>query len=133
MKLAWSMAKGATAQPLAHEEPISDLLAQVSQELRKLGSTACTVETAIEPLLVERGQDGVVGIQGLQELDRLIQYIDGLADYVGALSQASQSLGGVDPRAARRLVKVAKLADGLSGRTIDSHSDDNDDDGFEML
>lgn len=130
MKLAWSRAKAQAAPPDEHEVPMAELLAQVSDELRKLGSTACTVESAIEPLLVERSNDGMVGVQGLQELDRLIQYIDGLADYVGALSQAAQGIGGVDPRAARRLVKVAKLADGLAGHCTAHHPEGGD---FELL
>jgi hypothetical protein len=111
--------------------PLADLLGKVSQQLRELGTTACTVESAIEPLLIERGQDGLVGIQGLQELDRLIQYIDGLADYVGALSVAAEGNGGVDPRAAQRLIKVAKLAEGLG--CVRSSDEVEHDDGFEML
>lgn len=95
--------------------PIAELLRHVATELRGLCSTAYEVESAIEPLITDRCEKGLDGMQGLQELDRLIQYVDGLAAYLGALSEACSDLGSIDPSAARKLVKVARLAEGLAG------------------
>lgn len=102
----------------AEQVPIADLLGYVSSELRKLCLAAYEVEEAVGPLITDRGQKGLEGVQGLQELDRMIQYIEGLADYLGALSEASEGLGTVDPTAARKLIKVARLAEGLAGRCL---------------
>lgn len=101
----------------AEQVPISELLQYVADELRGLCGTAYEVEEAIEPLITDRCEKGLEGIQGLQELDRLIQYVEGLAAYLGALSEACADLGSIDPTAARRLVKVAQLAEGLAGRS----------------
>jgi hypothetical protein len=102
--------------------PISVLLGYVSSELRNLCVAAFEVEEAIGPLITDRSERGLVGVQGLQELDRMIQYIEGLADYLEALSEASASLGTVDPTAARKLIKVARLAEGLAGRCVMPHA-----------
>ena len=106
----------------AEQVPIADLLGYVSSELRKLCCAAYEVEEAVGPLITDRGQKGLEGVQGLQELDRMIQYIEGLADYLGALSEASANLGTVDPTAARKLIKVARLAEGLAGRCLTPHA-----------
>jgi hypothetical protein len=102
----------------AEQVPIADLLGYVSTELRNLCLAAYEVEEAVGPLITDRGQKGLEGVQGLQELDRMIQYIEGLADYLGALAEASADLGTVDPTAARKLIKVARLAEGLAGRRL---------------
>jgi hypothetical protein len=114
----------------AEQVPIADLLGYVSSELRKLCSAAFEVEEAVGPLITDRSERGLVGVQGLQELDRMIQYIEGLADYLEALSEASVNLGTVDPTAARKLIKVARLAEGLAGRCVMPHGGGGD---FEML
>ena len=98
--------------------PIGDLLGYVSSEVRTLCEAAFEVERVVEPLITDRSEKGLMSVQGLQELDRMIQYIEVLADYLGALAEASEGLGTVDPTAARRLIKVAKLAEGLAGRCI---------------
>ena len=110
--------------------PIADLLGYVANELRQLCCAAYEVEEAVGPLITDRGQKGLEGVQGLQELDRMIQYIEGLADYLRALAEASEGLGTVDPTAARKLIKVARLAEGLAGRRIAAQTDGHD---FEML
>jgi hypothetical protein len=107
--------------------PIADLLANASQELRRLCASAYEVEAAVGALITGADPASLAEIRGLQELDRLIQHIDGLAAYIGALAEASDGLGHVDAGRARRLVKVARLADGLAGRAHQA------DDGIEML
>ena len=121
-----------TALSSADEVPIAELLAHVSDELRKLCTAAFEVEEAIEPLITDRGEKGLLSVQGLQELDRMIQTIEGLADYLGALSEACEGLGTVDPTAAQKLVKIAQLADGLAGRVMTPVCDDGGGD-VEML
>jgi hypothetical protein len=96
--------------------PVDELLRHVSDELRRLCSAAHEIEAIVAPLITDRGERGFRSLQGLQEMDRLIQHIEGLADYLGGLAEASQGLGTVDAGAARRLVKVARLAQGLAGR-----------------
>ncbi|MGF1660825.1 MAG: hypothetical protein ACFCUS_15505 [Rubrimonas sp.] len=120
----------------AHEvelAPVSELLANAGAELRGLCAAAYQVEAAVGALIETRGALGSEGLRGLQELDRLIQHIDGLADYLGALAEASGDLGEVDAGAARRLVKVARLADGLAGRRVAPGPADDLGDGVEFL
>jgi hypothetical protein len=105
----------------ADRVPIADLLGHVASELRTLCGAAYEVEEAIGPLITDRSERGLEGVQGLQELDRMIQYIEGLADYLGALAHASTGLGTVDPTDARKLIKVARLAEGLAGRRSGPH------------
>ena len=98
--------------------PISETLRHVGSELRGLCAAAYDLEKAVGALISAPGAPGGLGtdgLRGLQELDRLIQHIDGLADYLQALSRATEHLGEIDVSAARRLVKVARLADGLMG------------------
>lgn len=109
--------------------PIADLLGYVSTELRSLCEAAFKVEHAVETLVTDRGERGLLSVQGLQELDRMIQYIEGLADYLGALAEASATLGSVDPTAARKLIKVARLAEALAGRVVTQAGSDD----FEFL
>ncbi|TVQ54856.1 MAG: hypothetical protein EA355_10980 [Rhodobacteraceae bacterium] len=123
---------GALDQRLSHlsgaeAKPISELLVYVGLELRALCKAAYDVEAAVGVLITapDAQPDGAAhgrllrgeGLRGLQELDRLIQHMDGIADYLGALAEAAQDLGAVDPTAARKVLKLARLADGLAGRT----------------
>ncbi len=102
----------------ADRTPVDELLRHVAEELRRLCAAAHEIEAIVSPLITDRGEKGLQSLQGLQELDRLIQHIEGLGDYLGALAEAAEGLGAVDAGAARRLVKVARLADGLAGRLV---------------
>jgi hypothetical protein len=115
----------------ADHAPIDELLRHVSDELSRLCAAAHEIEAIVTTLITDRGERGFQSLQGLQEMDRLIQHIDGMADYLGALSKAAEGLGAVDAGAARRLVKVARLADGLAGRSLPPLGDG--DDGIEFL
>ena len=115
----------------AEQAPIDELLRHVSDELRRLCAAAHEIEGIVTPLITDRGERGFQSLQGLQEIDRLIQHIEGMADYLGELARAAQGLGDVDVGAARRLVKVARLAAGLAGRDMPPR--DPDDDGIEFL
>jgi hypothetical protein len=106
------------AVPGPEEAPIGDLLAHAGRELRDLCSAAYDLEAAVGALISSPDNRGE-GMRGLQELDRLIQHIDGLADYLTALSEAARDLGPVHVAAARKLIKVARLADGLAGRAAE--------------
>lgn len=98
-------------------KPISELLVYVGLELRALCKAAYDVEAAVGALITAPEARRTDGLRGLQELDRLIQHMDGIADYLGALAEAAEELGHVDPTAARRVLKLARLAEGLAGRT----------------
>lgn len=100
----------------AGASPLSELLGHAASELRALCSAAYTIETAVGSLLTTGAAPASDELQGLQELDRLIQHIDGLAAYLAALAEAAEGLGDVDATAARRLIKIARLADSLAGR-----------------
>ncbi|PIP98210.1 MAG: hypothetical protein COW75_01105 [Rhodobacterales bacterium CG18_big_fil_WC_8_21_14_2_50_71_9] len=108
--------------------PVAELLNNASRELRALCSAATAVETAVGSLITTSNPRDLAELRGLQELDRLIQHIDGLADYIGALARAADGLGAIDAAAARRLIKVRRLADGLAGLRPCAR-----DDGFELL
>jgi hypothetical protein len=115
----------------AEHAPIDELLRHVSDELRRLCAAAHEIEGIVTPLITDRGERGFQSLQGLQEIDRLIQHIEGMADYLGELARAAAGLGEVDAGAARRLVKVARLAEGLAGRVAPPR--DPSDDGIEFL
>lgn len=115
----------------AEHAPIDELLRHVSDELRRLCAAAHEIEGIVTPLITDRGERGFQSLQGLQEIDRLIQHIEGMADYLGELARAADGLGEVDVGAARRLVKVARLAEGLAGRVAPPR--DPADDGIEFL
>jgi hypothetical protein len=107
--------------------PIDELLRHVSDELRRLCAAAHEIEGIVTPLITDRDERGFQSLQGLQEIDRLIQHIEGMADYLGALAEAAAGLGDVDAGAARRLIKVARLAAGLAGRAVPPRSSTDDD------
>jgi hypothetical protein len=112
----------------ADRVPVSELLTNVASELRALCASAYEVEAAVGSLITTTSPRDLSELSGLQELDRLIQHIDGLADYLGALARAAADLGDIDAAEARRLIKVARLADGLAGRRHLAPDDD-----FELL
>lgn len=104
------------AQDAGAGAPLSALLANAAAELRALCSAAYTVETAVGALLTTATAREVAELRGLQELDRIIQHMDGLAIYLAAVAEAAEGMGAVDDAAARRLIKIARLADSLAGR-----------------
>ncbi len=106
----------APRDPSPETMPLSELLAHAAAELRALCSAAYTVETAVGALISTTTARGAAEMQGLQELDRLIQHMDGLATYLAAVAEAADGMGAVDAAAARRLIKIARLADSLAGR-----------------
>ena len=115
-----SGAPTADHQRLAHlrsesERPIAELLVYVGLELRSLCTAANAVEASVETVIADAVEEHPETLSGLQELDRLIQHMDGIADYLAALAEASRGLGAVDPTAARQVLKLARLREGLSG------------------
>ena len=108
--------------------PIGSVLTHAATELRALCSAAYAVEAAVGALIDKSDPAHLAELRGLQELDRLIQHIDGLAAYLAEIARAAEALGDVDVSAARRLVKLERLAAGLAGRTSA-----REDDGFELL
>ena len=97
------------------EKPIAELLVYVALELRSLCTAATLVEASVEEIIGEHPSERPETLAGLQELDRLIQHMDGLADYLAALAEAARGAGPVDPTAARRVLKLARLRDQLTG------------------
>jgi hypothetical protein len=110
---------GALADPrdaAADMTPISDLLGHVSAELKDLCAIAFRVEKSVAVLVDSAAPNALAELRGLQELDRLIQHIDGLAAYLGELAVVSDGLGVVDGGAARRVIKQQNLAAALAGQ-----------------
>ena len=115
------------------ERPIAELLVYVGLELRSLCTAAAHVEHSVETLIGEAPAERPETLQGLQELDRLIQHMDGLADYLAALAEATRGLGSIDPSEARRVLKLARLRDGLAGRPSEAEArEDPDPSGGDM-
>jgi hypothetical protein len=112
----------------AESAPIGAVLGNVANELRSLCLSAYEVEAAVGALIDKSDPAHLAELRGLQELDRLIQHIDGLAAYLGEVARAAAPLGAVDVSAARRLVKLERLAAGLAGQAAG-----REDDGFELL
>jgi hypothetical protein len=119
----------------AQERPIAELLVYVGLELRSLCSAANSVEASVADLISDNPTHNPQTIEGLQNLDRLIQHMDGLADYLAALAEASRAAGSVDPTGARQVLKVARLRQGLVGEKNAAAPAPacDDDDGFELL
>ena len=131
-----------TNDALAHlsgeqQRPIAELLVYVGLELRSLCSAANSVEATVEDLIEGGSSHRPETIKGLQELDRLIQHMDGLADYLGALADATKGAGSIDPTAARKVLKLARQRQLLAGEhdapPAPAPAADEDDDGFELL
>ena len=108
--------------------PIGTVLGHAAAELRCLCSAAYEVEAAVGAPIDRTDPGHVAGLRGLQELDRLVQHIDGLAVYLAEVARAAEPLGDVDVSTARRTIKLERLAAGLAGRTAAA-----DDGGFELL
>jgi hypothetical protein len=109
---------GRDGAPLIHlgpERPIGELMSAAALELRALCVAARCVEDAVESVIAEAGSLPQETVVGLQELDRMIQHMEGLADYVAALAAASPSSHLVDPTEARRALKLARLGRSLAG------------------
>lgn len=118
----------------AEHVPVSELLAHAARELRTLCAAATAVETAVGALITTSDPRDLAELRGLQELDRLIQHIDGLAEYISALARETEGLGAVDARSARRMIKLRRLADGLAGRAPCARDEGFElHDGFELL
>jgi hypothetical protein len=120
------------------QRPIAELLVYVGLELRSLCTAANQVEATVEDLIADGPSQRPETVKGLQELDRLIQHMDGLADYLGALAEATKGAGSVDPSAARQVLKLARQRQFLIGeqpelRAAEPHADADEDDGFELL
>jgi hypothetical protein len=116
--------------------PIAELLVYVGLELRSLCSAANSVEATVEDLIAGNPSHRPETVVGLQELDRLIQHMDGLADYLGALAEATKGAGSVDPTAARQVLKLARQRQFLAGEPdapAPVVAPEDDDDGFELL
>jgi hypothetical protein len=108
--------------------PIGEVLGHVATELHALCASAYQVEAAVGALIDRTDPASIAELKGLQELDRLIQHIDGLAVYLAEVAAAAQSLGPVDVGDARKKIKLERLAAGLAGRAAPGA-----DDGFELL
>jgi hypothetical protein len=119
---------GETAGGAGERAPIQEVLGHVATELRGLCYAAYEVESAVGALITNTDPASLAELRGLQELDRLIQHIDGIASYLSEIARAANGLGEVDVTAARGLVKLERLAAGLAGR-----SGPSEDRGFELL
>jgi hypothetical protein len=123
------------------QRPIAELLVYVGLELRSLCSAANAVEATVEDLISDNPSHKPETVTGLQELDRLIQHMDGLADYLAALAEVTKHSGCVDPTAARQVLKLARQRQLLSGEAAAHQppaapavpADGEDDEGFELL
>lgn len=113
--------------------PIAELLVYVGLELRSLCAAANAVEATVEDLIASTPAHRPETVTGLQELDRLIQHMDGLADYLGALAEATQGSGAVDPTSAHKVLKLARQRQLLIGAPHKPAAPAPDDDGFELL
>jgi hypothetical protein len=119
---------GAGLNHLGPERPIGELMSAAALELRALCVAARAVEVAVETMIGGAGTIPRETASGLQELDRMIQHMEGLADYVAALADASPPSHLVDPTEARRALKVARL-----GRSLAGEAEPDTADGVEFL
>lgn len=100
----------------AGDAALADLLANAEGQLRAMTETARDVEMSVAQLADASPAAAVAAQTGLQQLDRLVQSVEAMADFVGALSSKCGPLGAVDAAPALAAVKLGAVRDRLAGR-----------------
>lgn len=93
--------------------PVDALLAGAAAELARLAESGRRIEETVCALL----DGGAPPWPERQEIDPLIQHLDGLATYLDALAATASGCGEIDRGPARRRLTNAVLRRRLAGRS----------------
>lgn len=102
--------------------PVSDALRTTSDEVRMLAGSAADLQNLIGNLVVAGAFSGSHSIYELQNLDRLCQNLDAIADFLDGLSDSALPGWKVDVATAAKTIKLADVAQRLTGQTADSQN-----------
>ena len=111
--------------------PVPDVLRTTSDEVRMLAGSAADLQNLIGNLVVAGAFGGSQSIYELQNLDRLCQNLDAIADFLDGLSESALPAWKVDVASAAKTIKLADVAQRLTGQTADSQNATGDFDDFD--
>lgn len=111
--------------------PVPDVLRTTSDEVRMLAGSAADLQNLIGNLVVARAFGGSQSIYELQNLDRLCQNLDAIADFLDGLSESALPAWKVDVASAAKTIKLADVAQRLTGQTADGQNATGDFDDFD--
>ncbi|CCB67513.1 MULTISPECIES: hypothetical protein [unclassified Hyphomicrobium] len=111
--------------------PVPDVLRTTSDEVRMLAGSAADLQNLIGNLVVAGAFGGSQSIYELQNLDRLCQNLDAIADFLNGLSESALPAWKVDVASAAKTIKLADVAQRLTGQTAGSQNATGDFDDFD--
>ncbi|WP_414464129.1 hypothetical protein RLW55_07045 [Hyphomicrobium sp. B1] len=111
--------------------PVPDVLRTTSDEVRMLAGSAADLQNLIGNLVVAGAFGGSQSIYELQNLDRLCQNLDAIADFLDGLSESALPAWKIDVASAAKTIKLADVAQRLTGQTADSQNATGDFDDFD--
>ncbi|WP_409561304.1 hypothetical protein [Hyphomicrobium sp. MC8b] len=111
--------------------PVPDVLRTTSDEVRMLAGSAADLQNLIGNLIVAGAFGGSQSIYELQNLDRLCQNLDAIADFLDGLSESALPAWKIDVASAAKTIKLADVAQRLTGQTADSQNATGDFDDFD--
>lgn len=95
---------------------LSDLLANLSEELRHLASAALEIEDRVGDVIAEGLAGGDRLSSSLQGLDHLVQTANELSVFIGALSRSADQEIAIPVSAHIRAIGLRSLAEALVGK-----------------
>lgn len=111
--------------------PVPDVLRTTSDEVRMLAGSAADLQNLIGNLVVAGAFGGSQSIYELQNLDRLCQNLDAIADFLDGLSESALPAWKVDVASAAKMIKLADVAQRLTGQTDDGQNATGEFDDFD--
>lgn len=96
---------------------VPDVLRTVSDEVRMLSDSAGDLQNLISNLVVAGAFGGSHSIYELQNLDKLCQSLEAVADFLGGLAKGASADWKLDVVAASGAVKLADVSERLTGQT----------------
>jgi hypothetical protein len=109
------MSDGKEQERQVTDVSVGAVLITVSDEVRMLSDSAGDLQNLIGNLIVAGAFGGSQSIYELQSLDRLCQNLGAVADFLRELSKCAQPGWTVDVASAATAVKLADLAERLTG------------------
>jgi hypothetical protein len=97
---------------------LRSLLANLSAELRHLGAAALEIEDRVGDVIAEGLAGGEKLSLSLQGLDHLVQTVNELSTFVGALSQSTDEAITVPVSGHIRAIGLRSLAQALVGQAV---------------
>ncbi len=96
---------------------VPEILRTVSDEVRMLSDSAGDLQNLISNLVVAGAFGGSHSIYELQNLDKLCQSLEAVADFLSGLAKGASADGKLDVVAASGTVKLADVCERLIGQT----------------